>query len=95
MAFADVQGSEYRPTAGPDASGETLYKLGLCFSTGQGAPRDQVEAQKWFNLAAMRGSDDAKSYRKELAEQMSRDEIASALSAAREWMAQGERAAAA
>jgi hypothetical protein len=95
MAFAEMQGSETRPSAGAGANGETLYKLGLCFSTGQGAPLDFVEAHKWFNLAAMRGSMEARDYRREIAEQMTRDELAAALSAAREWLSQSGPAAAA
>lgn len=94
MAFADAQGTDCRPTAAPGASGETLYKLGLCFSTGQGAPLDLVEAHKWFNLAAMQGNMDARAYRKELSDQLTREELAAALSAAREWLQHSVPAAA-
>lgn len=69
-----------------DPTGEQLYKLGLSYSTGQGAPLDLVEAHKWFNLAAMKGSHEAKAYRTELAEQMTKSEIAAAQRAAREWL---------
>ena len=41
--------------------------MGLLYSTGQGgAPLDYVSAHMLFNLAAMRGSEEAKSYRREL-----------------------------
>ena len=86
MAFADLQSEYGIVEPGPETSSEELYRLGLSFSTGQGAPLDYVEAHKWFNLAAMRGSDDAKVYRRELADQMSREEVAAAQRAAREWL---------
>ncbi len=66
---------------------DELYNLGLSYSTGQGAPLDLVEAHKWFNLAAMNGVAEAKTYRKELADQMTTAEIADAQRAAREWIA--------
>ena len=66
---------------------DAQYKVGLLFSTGQeGAPIDYVMAHKWLNLAAVRGSDDARRLRAELAGDMSRDEIAQAQRLAREWM---------
>jgi len=42
-----------------------------------------------FNLAAMRGSVEAKVYRKELAEEMASDDVAEAQRQAREWLARG------
>ena len=76
------------PTA--EATGDELFRLGLLYSTGQGgAPLDYVSAHMLFNLAAMRGSLEAKVYRKELAEQMATDEVAEAQRQARQWLAQG------
>jgi hypothetical protein len=40
----------------------------------------------WFNLAASRGSEAAKECRRELADQMTTSEIASAQKLAREWL---------
>tara|TARA_R110002167_G_scaffold218874_2_gene423506 strand:+ start:316 stop:588 length:273 start_codon:yes stop_codon:yes gene_type:complete len=66
---------------------DAQYKVGLLFSTGQeGAPIDYVVAHKWLNLAAVRGSDDARRLRAELAGDMSKEEIAQAQRLAREWM---------
>jgi TPR repeat protein len=48
---------------------------------------DLVAAHKWFNLAAMRGNQEAKRYRMEIADEMSRAEIAEAQRQAREWIA--------
>lgn len=82
--------SEGLPLPTPDASGDELFRLGLLYSTGQGgAPLDYVSAHMLFNLAAMRGSVEAKIYRKELADEMASDEVAEAQRQAREWLAQG------
>jgi hypothetical protein len=45
-----------------------------------------VTAHKWFNLAAMRGNADAVRLRREVAEQMTYAEIATAQRAARDWL---------
>ena len=42
-----------------------------------------------FNLAAMRGSIEAKVYRKEISQEMDIDAIAEAQRQAREWLAHG------
>jgi hypothetical protein len=42
-----------------------------------------------FNLAAMRGSIEAKVYRRELSREMAQVEVAEAQRAAREWLATG------
>ncbi|MBW8814755.1 MAG: sel1 repeat family protein [Caulobacterales bacterium] len=78
------------PLPTPDATGDELFRLGLLYSTGQGgAPLDYVSAHMLFNLAAMRGSMEAKVYRKELAGEMASDEVAEAQRQARQWLAQG------
>jgi TPR repeat protein len=78
------------PLPGPQATGDELFRLGLLYSTGQGgAPLDYVSAHMLFNLAAMRGSVEAKVYRKEISEEMASDDVAEAQRQAREWLAQG------
>lgn len=67
----------------PDA----LFQLGLMYCVGRDVELDLVQAHKWFNLAAMRGNDDAKRYRMEIAREMSKTEIAEAQRQAREWLA--------
>ena len=80
--------TEGLPLPTPDASGDELFRLGLLYSTGQGgAPLDYVSAHMLFNLAAMRGSIEAKVYRKELAGEMGSEEVAEAQRQAREWLA--------
>ena len=76
------------PLPTPEASGDELFRLGLLYSTGQGgAPLDYVSAHMLFNLAAMRGSLEARVYRKELSMEMDHAEVAEAQRAAREWLA--------
>jgi TPR repeat protein len=76
------------PLPTPGASGDELFRLGLLYSTGQGgAPLDYVSAHMLFNLAAMRGSVEAKVYRKELSLEMDHADVAEAQRAAREWLA--------
>lgn len=73
----------------PDAAttGDDLLRMGLLYSTGQGgAPLDLVSAHMLFNLAALRGSEEAKRYRRELSDEMDRDSVAEAQRAAREWL---------
>jgi TPR repeat protein len=75
------------PLPGPEATGDELFRMGLLYSTGQGgAPLDLVSAHMLFNLAAMRGSEEAKTYRRELSTEMDREDIAEAQRAARRWI---------
>ena len=78
------------PLPRPDSSGDELFRLGLLYSTGQGgAPLDYVSAHMLFNLAAMRGSQEAKIYRRELSREMDPGDVAEAQKAARRWLADG------
>jgi TPR repeat protein len=78
------------PLPQTDSTGDELFRMGLMYSTGQGgAPLDYVSAHMLFNLAAMRGSVEAKIYRRELSSEMASGDIAEAQRAAREWLQQG------
>ena len=78
------------PLPKADSTGDDLFRMGLMYSTGQGgAPLDYVSAHMLFNLAAMRGSVEAKLYRRELSSEMDQADIAEAQRAAREWLQQG------
>jgi TPR repeat protein len=82
--------NEGLPLPTSEATGDELFRLGLLYSTGQGgAPLDYVSAHMLFNLAAMRGSVEAKVYRKELADEMASDQVAEAQRQAREWLSHG------
>ncbi len=78
------------PLPTPDMNADQLFQLGIMYSTGQGgAPVDLISAHMMFNLASMRGSLEASVYRKELAREMDREEVAEAQKAARSWLDQG------
>ncbi|HEY1753635.1 MAG TPA: sel1 repeat family protein [Caulobacteraceae bacterium] len=78
------------PLPGPTSTGDELFRMGLLYSTGQGgAPLDFVSAHMLFNLAAMRGSQEAKVYRKELSREMDPADVAEAQRQARQWLAEG------
>jgi hypothetical protein len=68
------------------ASGDPLFELGMDYAVGRSVPVDLVSAHKWFNLAAMKGNQDAVRLRREIAEQLSESEIAEAQRAARNWL---------
>ncbi|HRE42863.1 MAG TPA: sel1 repeat family protein [Terricaulis sp.] len=86
MAFTDFEIAEAHEAVRKAGDCDNLYKLGLIYSTGQGGDVDLIQAHMWFNLAASRGSEAAKDCRRELADMMSKDEIAQAQRAAREWL---------
>jgi TPR repeat protein len=66
---------------------EALYELGVAYSTGtDGIDVDLIEAHKWFNLAALNGSERAQLCRAEIAEEMTAREIAEAQRQARAWL---------
>jgi len=78
------------PLPTPDMDGDDLFRLGLMYSTGQGGcPVDRVSAHMIFNLAALKGSVEARVYRREMSGEMEREEIAEAQRAARQWIDAG------
>ena len=84
----DAEATLPLPTA--DMDGDALFRLGMMYSTGQaGCPMDRVSAHMIFNLAAMKGSVEARIYRREMSQEMERDEIADAQRAARRWIDAG------
>ena len=86
MALADMQGFDVTEGGAAAASPDALFQLGLQYSLGRGVRTCPVTAHKWFNIAALRGNQDAKLYRSELAAEMSKTEIAEAQRQAREWL---------
>lgn len=73
-------------------SPETWFALGMECSIGGDVPADLVSAHKWFNLAAMKGNQDAVRLRREIAGQMSNAEIGAAQRAARDYIKQNASA---
>lgn len=84
MDFTTRETVEFAAQGGqPDA----LFELGLIYCSGRDGTVDLVQAHKWFNLAAMKGNEDAKRYRLELSRDMTKADIALAQKLAREWLA--------
>ncbi|TMJ13792.1 MAG: sel1 repeat family protein [Alphaproteobacteria bacterium] len=68
---------------------DALYELGVAYSTGtHGIDVDLIEAHKWFNLAALNGSERAQECRADIAEEMTAREIAQAQRQARAWLSE-------
>jgi len=65
---------------------DVLFERGLYWASGRSGVINLVAAHKWFNLAALKGRSDAIALRREVAEQMSEEEIAIAQREARAWM---------
>ena len=87
MARFEVNVHETFEMASAGGAPDALFELGLMYCAGRDVALDLVSAHKWFNLVAMRGNDDARRYRVEIAGEMSRAQIAEAQRQAREWLA--------
>ena len=86
MARFEILDSNMAPLGEGPVSGDMLFELGMMYSVGRDAPIDLVSAHKWFNLAAVKGNNEAIRLRREVADQMSDAEIAVAQRAARDWL---------
>ena len=86
MACVDVDALSQYENDAKQGRADALYNLGLAYSTGQGVGIDFIAAHKWFNLAALRGSDEAKTWRAQLSREMAPTQIAEAQRLAREWL---------
>ncbi len=74
---------------------DAFYDLGMVYSSGAaGIDVDLIEAHKWFNLAAVAGSEAAQACRSEIAEDMTARQISEAQKAARAWLSVTARRAA-
>jgi uncharacterized protein len=62
------------------------FQRGIFLSSGRSGHIDLIEAHKWFNIAAAGGDRAAAEHRDELAGEMTREEVAAALRAARDWV---------
>ena len=86
----DVDQEQGLPLPTAEMNGDDLFRLGMMYSSGQGGcPMDRVSAHMIFNLAAMKGSIEARVYRREMSQEMEQDEIAEAQKAARRWIDAG------
>ena len=87
MARMDMAFAEKAEIAAGSGAAETLFDLGMMYCSGRDVVQDLVSAHKWFNLAALRGSEEARQHRLEISQEMTTDEIAAAQREARNWMA--------
>ena len=86
MARLDFNSRDVIEYAAQGGQPDALFELGLIYCTGRDVAIDLVEAHKWFNLAAMRGNEEAKQYRSELSRDMRKADVALAQKRAREWL---------
>ncbi len=86
MARFEVSSVEMIESAAQGGAPDALFELGVVYSSGRDSAVDLVQAHKWFNLAALRGNEEAKRYRLEVSAEMSKSEIAEAQRQAREWL---------
>jgi TPR repeat protein len=75
-----------RSVLGDVPGAEQCFQLGMMYATGHSVPADMVSAHKWFNIAALMGSPDAKRLRHEIAAELSDVQVATAQRAARAWL---------
>ena len=87
MARLDGTLAERSELAATSGAAEAFFALGLMYCNGREVDPDLVVAHKWFNLAAMRGSREARDYRIEISREMTCDQIAEAQRLARDWLA--------
>jgi uncharacterized protein len=86
MARHELAHAESAALGQANTSSEALLELGLMYATGRSVQANLISAHKWFNLAAMRGNQEAVCYRREIAAEMSEADIALAQRAARDWI---------
>ena len=86
MARFEILDGSAAPLGEGAAAGDMLFELGMMYSIGREVPIDLISAHKWFNLAAVRGIEEAKSWRAQISREMSSSQIAEAQRLAREWL---------
>ena len=86
MARLELSAVETNELAAQGGAGDALFELGIMYATGREVNTDLIVAHKFFNLAAMRGNDEAKRYRMEISREMDKRQIAEAQRLAREWI---------
>lgn len=75
-----------RPAVEKGTSADMLFHLGMMYCLGREVERNYVTAHKWFNLAALKGSHEARRCRCEISREMTVTQIAEAQRQARDWI---------
>ena len=78
--------SNNESTTSANASAEEFLALGMQYCIGHGVAANNIIAHKLFNIAAMKGNEKARSYRFELAQEMTSAEVAEAQRQARAFL---------
>ncbi len=86
MARIELSEVEIAEMSSSGGQSEAFFDLGMKYSIGRDVEPNMVTAHKWFNLAALSGSDRAKEYRREISREMSNVEISEAQKLARQWI---------
>ena len=86
MARLELATPNVEVNEGAAVTSGALLQLGIMYSLGREVDRDLIAAHKWFNLAALRGNECAKQYRRDISSEMSAEEIAQAQRDARQWL---------
>ncbi len=87
MARFELAAPEMAALGQGPATADIFYQLGIRYSVGDSIERaDLVAAHKWFNIAALKGCEEAIRLRQEIAANLSPSEIAAAQRAARDWL---------
>ena len=84
MARMDFSSRDTIEFAAQGGQSDALFELGLIYCSGREGKVDMIEAHKWFNLAALKGSESAKQYRCEISREMSPADVAHAQRQARD-----------
>jgi uncharacterized protein len=82
----DTENSSNNDITTMTANAEACLAMGMKYCIGHGVAQNNITAHKWFNIAAIKGSDKAKSYRLELSQEMTASEIAEAQRQARQFL---------
>jgi uncharacterized protein len=82
----DTENSTNNDITTMTANAESCLAMGMKYCIGHGVQQNNITAHKWFNIAAIKGSDKAKSYRLELSQEMTASEIAEAQRQARQFL---------
>lgn len=82
--FSDLSSGSVGAAVRPNS--EVSFELGMRAASGRDGPADLVSAHMYFNLAHREGDGRAAFHRQDIAEQMSKAELARALRAARDWL---------
>jgi hypothetical protein len=89
MARQDCEVYGVHGGGGAEQGSEAFLRRGMRYATGSGVEHDLVAAHKWLNIAAIRGNPQALRHRREIAAEMTQDQIDDALRQARAWLAVG------